>query len=182
MECIPMNRLLASTALALALTTGAYAQTATGPAAGAGSITQQQAGEYLADDVIGAGVRNAQNENIGTVSDLVIDRGGQVRAAIVSVGGFLGIGDKHVAVPWDDVQIQPPGAASGSASGAAGTAMGSTRSPVLMVNMTKDQLKQAPAYRTAADQRREEDRSRPAPSGPAGTGTNAPGTRTTPSQ
>lgn len=179
-----MNRLLASTALALALSTAAYAQTPS-TSMGAGTVSQQMAGEYLADDVIGASVRNAQNENIGTVSDLVVDRSGKVRAALVSVGGFLGIGDKHVAVPWEQVQIQPPGAnsASGSATtggvtGAVGSLTGAPRDPMLLVNMTKEQLQQAPAYRTTADQRREEERTRTAPSGTTGT---TPGTRT-PSQ
>jgi len=174
-----MNRLLASAALALALPTAAFAQTSTG----AGSITQQEPGEYLADDLIGAYVRNAQNENIGSVSDLVIDRNGQVKAAILSVGGFLGIGDKHVAVPWDQVRLMPPGSGASSGSGAgglAGTITGASRNPAVKVDLTKEQLQKAPAYRPASEQRREEDRARTSPSGT--TGTPVPGTRTTPQQ
>jgi len=175
-----MNRFLASTALSLALcaSTGALAQTqAPTGAAPSGAVTQQQSGEYLADDVIGASVRNAQNENIGSVTDLVIDRNGQVKSAILSVGGFLGIGDKHVAVPWNQVQLTAadrsgaPTGTGGTPSGAAETA----RDPAVMVNMTKDQLKQAPEFKTMAQQRREMDRTRTSPD------TTAPGTRT-PSQ
>lgn len=165
-----MSRFLSPTALALALSlsAGAFAQTASS----VGAITQQQAGEYLADDVIGASVRNAQNETIGSVSDLVIDREGKVKAAVLSVGGFLGIGDKHVAVPWTDVQLQAGarGGTTGTASGSAGT----SRGPMLLVNMTKDQLKQAPVFKTLAQQEREMNRS--APSGAT------PGTRSTPVQ
>jgi sporulation protein YlmC with PRC-barrel domain len=168
-----MNRFLSSTALALALSlsAGAFAQTASSP----GAITQQQSGEYLADDVIGASVRNAQNETIGSVSDLVIDHEGKVKAAVVSVGGFLGIGDKHVALPWSDVKLQTEtrGAAPGTAtSGSADT----SRDPVLLVNATKDQLKQAPEFKTLAQQQREMNRS-----APPSTGT-APAPRTTPVQ
>jgi sporulation protein YlmC with PRC-barrel domain len=169
-----MTRFLASTALSLALfaSAGALAQTTTSDTPSAtGTVTQQQAGEYLADDVIGATVRNAQDENIGSVADLVIDQNGQVKAAVLSVGGFLGIGDKHVAVPWNQVKIgaAPRASASGSASGSADAA----RDPAVMVNMTKDQLKQAPAFRTMAQQQRETERARSTP----GT-TTAPGTRT----
>jgi sporulation protein YlmC with PRC-barrel domain len=165
-----MIRFLSSTAVALALSisAGALAQTATS----AGSITQQQAGEYLADDMIGASVRNAQNENIGSVSDIVIDGEGRVKAMVVSVGGFLGIGDKHVAIPWNDVHVQTKSGTTGSTAAGAAEAL---RNPMLTVNMTKDQLKQAPEFKTISQQQREMNRSTTTP------GT-TPGTRTAPSQ
>jgi sporulation protein YlmC with PRC-barrel domain len=168
-----MNRFLSSTtlALALSLSAGAYAQTTTSP----GAITQQQQGEYLADDVIGASVRNAQNETIGSVSDLVIDHEGKVKAAVVSVGGFLGIGDKHVAVPWSDVKLEADTRSSAPGTATSGSADAS-RNPMLLLNMTKDQLKQAPEFKTLAQQQREMNRST-TPSGGA-----TPGTRTTPVQ
>jgi sporulation protein YlmC with PRC-barrel domain len=166
-----MNRILTSTALALALglTAGAYAQTA--PTGGAGAImTQQQTGEMLAEDIIGANVRNAQNESIGSVSDLILDQNGQLKGAVISVGGFLGIGDKKVAVPWSEVKMSSAATASGSAGGSTASA-----DPVVMVNMTKDQLKEAPAYKTVAQQARDADRAtRTTPSGAPAT---APGTR-----
>ena len=102
-------------------------------------MTQQQTGEMLAQDIIGTNVRNAQNESIGSVSDLVLDDKGQLKGAVVSVGGFLGIGDKKVAVPWDQVQVRAASGSSGTATGTGGTAAAS-QDPVLMVNMTKDQL------------------------------------------
>jgi sporulation protein YlmC with PRC-barrel domain len=174
-----INRILASTALALALgvSAGAYAQTAPAGAV----ITQQQSSEMLAADIIGTNVRNAQNESIGAVSDLILDQNGQLKGAVISVGGFLGIGDKKVAVPWTAVQLRAPDtSASGSASGAATP----SQDPVLMVSMTKDELKSAEAFKTVAQQRRDAERAaRPAPSGAPAT---APGTArpggTTPSQ
>jgi hypothetical protein len=168
-----MNRFLSSTALALALSLSApaFAQTASSP----GAISQQQSGEYLADDVIGASVRNAQNETIGSVSDLVIDHEGKIKAAVVSVGGFLGIGDKHVALPWSGVKLQADTRNASSGTAASGSA-DTSRDPMLLVNVTKDQLKQAPAFKTLSQQQRE--MNRPAPSS---TGT-TPAPRTTPVQ
>ena len=52
--------------------------------------------------VIGSKVVNAQNENLGTIEDLVIDAGaGRIAYAVLSFGGFLGMGDKYFAIPWN---------------------------------------------------------------------------------
>jgi sporulation protein YlmC with PRC-barrel domain len=104
-------------------------------------VTQQQPDDLLADRVIGMNVRNPQNDKIGTIHDLVMDKGGQVKAAVLSVGGFLGIGDKKVAVPWDQVQIHME-----------------DRDRYASVNMNKEQLTQAPEFKTAEDQRRDAER------------------------
>src|SRR3954469_13279199 len=54
-----------------------------------------------ASEVKGARVINFQNENVGDVDELLIEPGtGQVRFAVLSVGGFLGLGSTRVAVPW----------------------------------------------------------------------------------
>jgi sporulation protein YlmC with PRC-barrel domain len=177
------NRILASTALALILgvSGGAYAQTAGGATTSGSLIMQQQSGEMLAEDIIGANVRNAQNENIGSVTDLILDQNGQLKGAVISVGGFLGIGDKKVAVPWSAVKIgAPPVAASGSTGGATSTA---SQDPVLLVNMTKEELKSAAPFKTAAQQQRETERaSRPAPSGAPATAPGSSRPATSPTQ
>lgn len=55
-----------------------------------------------ADTIQGSKVSNAQGERIGKIEDVVVDvKKGQVAYAIVGVGGFLGAGEKNVAVPWD---------------------------------------------------------------------------------
>ncbi|MBC7951232.1 MAG: PRC-barrel domain-containing protein [Rhodospirillaceae bacterium] len=55
-----------------------------------------------ADTIQGAKVSNAQGERIGKIEDVVVDvKKGQVAYAIVGIGGFLGVGEKNVAVPWD---------------------------------------------------------------------------------
>jgi sporulation protein YlmC with PRC-barrel domain len=58
-----------------------------------------------ASDLIGVAVVNQQNEKIGTLDDLLIEKENQVALAVISVGGFLGVGDKLVAVPYQDLQI-----------------------------------------------------------------------------
>lgn len=59
-----------------------------------------------ADDLIGKTVKNrANDEDVGNVEDLVIDRDGKIVAAVISVGGFLGIGEKDVAVSWNQLSI-----------------------------------------------------------------------------
>ncbi len=60
-----------------------------------------------ASRLIGQKVENPDGENIGEVSDLIIDpKTGQVQQVVVGVGGFLGIGQKDVALAWDQLQIR----------------------------------------------------------------------------
>ena len=52
--------------------------------------------------VIGSKVVNAQNEDLGKIEDLVVDAGaGRIAYAVLSFGGFLGMGDKYFAIPWN---------------------------------------------------------------------------------
>jgi sporulation protein YlmC with PRC-barrel domain len=57
--------------------------------------------------VIGSDVRNKSGEKIGDIRDLVVDDRGTVKLAIVSTGGFLGVGDRLHAVPWDVLVLGP---------------------------------------------------------------------------
>lgn len=75
-------------------------------------------GQMLGSDLEGTSVYGANNENIGDISDVVIDREGRVVAVIVGVGGFLGIGEKDVAVPFRALEITAAAPAAGT--GAAG--------------------------------------------------------------
>jgi sporulation protein YlmC with PRC-barrel domain len=61
-----------------------------------------------ASNLIGMDVRNAQNEKLGDIKDLVVDlHSGKIAYAVLSVGGFLGIGDKYVAVPPSAFSVAP---------------------------------------------------------------------------
>lgn len=89
--------------------------------------------QYLSQNLIGANVRsgNASDGNdIGDVNDLVMSKSGQVDAAVIGVGGFLGIGEKDVAVPFDQLQLT----------------RGEDQDPQIALNATKDQLTQAPSF------------------------------------
>ena len=57
--------------------------------------------------MLGADVRNKTGEKIGDVRDLVVDGSGTIRLAIVSTGGFIGVGDRLHAVPWDALALGP---------------------------------------------------------------------------
>lgn len=81
-------------------------EASTDTAAASGSyITEQSATQISANDYIGKAVHNAENESIGDVNDLILEEQGGIVAAVVGVGGFLGIGEKDVAVPMDKITI-----------------------------------------------------------------------------
>lgn len=112
-----IRNLLATTAIATLVATGAAAQTTTQPSTTAPSTqatpTQPEqpmvkhAEGDLASNLIGKTVYNGTGDdaqNIGKVNDLVIDKDGKVKAIVVGVGGFLGIGQKEVALEYNLVQ------------------------------------------------------------------------------
>lgn len=68
-----------------------------------GYIIEPSTTQTIASTYIGQPVYNARNENIGEVRDLVIDNRGGILAAVVGVGGFLGVAEKDVAVPNDRI-------------------------------------------------------------------------------
>jgi len=76
--------------------------TSTDMAAGPGSyLTEQSETQISANDYIGKPVYNSADESIGDVNDLILETEGGIVAAVIGVGGFLGIGEKDVAVPMD---------------------------------------------------------------------------------
>ena len=109
-----IRNLLATTAIATLVATGAFAQDATKPAPApaepapmtqdAATATPKVTGEgHLATQIIGESVYNGTGddaENIGDVNDIVVSADGKIEAVVVGVGGFLGIGEKNVAVDY----------------------------------------------------------------------------------
>ena len=95
-------------------------------------LTAQKTGQVASDTFIGMDVRNPEDESIGTLDALVIDRRNRVVAGIVSVGGFLGIGAKDVAVNWREFDFQP-------------------EQEVAVVMLSREQLENAPAFRDRGD-------------------------------
>lgn len=70
-----------------------------------GYMSSVPANGNRASDLIGAKVRTAADDDIGSVSELIIDQNGQVVAIVVGTGGFLGMGQNDVAIGWDHVTI-----------------------------------------------------------------------------
>jgi sporulation protein YlmC with PRC-barrel domain len=137
-----MKSVLLGGAMALALTVAASAQTAkdsnnsakmSNPAttsAGAGEfITQQQQGVVRAPKLVGVAVYDKENKSIGKVSDLLLDKEGKVEAVVIGIGGFLGIGTKDIALPYDAVHWQTEQrtvATNGAAPATTGNTMNNT--------------------------------------------------------
>jgi sporulation protein YlmC with PRC-barrel domain len=70
-----------------------------------GYIIEPSTSQSTATDYIGKSVYNAANESIGEVRDVVIDKTRGIVAVVVGVGGFLGVGEKNVAVPEDRIDV-----------------------------------------------------------------------------
>jgi hypothetical protein len=61
---------------------------------------------YRTSKVVGSTVINANNETVGTIDDLIVTPGDKVPFAVLSVGGFLGIGTKYVVVPYNSLEVR----------------------------------------------------------------------------
>ena len=113
----------------------APAMNAVAPAAGTtakptATSTVAATAPVTGNTLIGASVRNMQNENIGTVDDLVVGADGKISAAVVSVGGFLGMGTRYVTLDWSALTVARDG-----------------NTIVVKTNATKDALKNMPEYK-----------------------------------
>jgi sporulation protein YlmC with PRC-barrel domain len=131
---------LAATAL---LATIASAQTPTATtdranaASGAISSSTLQ-GDWRASKVVGLSVYNDSNENLGAINDLIMDRNGSIKAAVLGVGGFLGMGAHLVAVPLDKIKfVNESVVYTGSAA--------TTNNPAMLPTTTGSNSKMPPA-------------------------------------
>jgi sporulation protein YlmC with PRC-barrel domain len=95
----------------------------------------RQATDMRATNLIGANVKNMANETVGEINDLVLDKDGRVAAVVVGVGGFLGIGEREVALDYKSLNIKYDP-----------NAMTNAGATTIQVNATKDSLKSAPAW------------------------------------
>jgi sporulation protein YlmC with PRC-barrel domain len=83
-------------------------------------------GNWRTSKMVGLSVYNDANESIGSVNDLLADKSGNIKAVVIGVGGFLGVGEHLVAIPFDKVKwVTEPVAYTGTA-GATGTRPAST--------------------------------------------------------
>ncbi len=62
-------------------------------------------GDVSAKELLDGNVMHSVNENLGDINDILIDREGKIAAVIVGVGGVLGMGEKNVALPYDQLSF-----------------------------------------------------------------------------
>jgi sporulation protein YlmC with PRC-barrel domain len=107
--------------------------TATQAPAGAGQVMTQMPPDLMrGSKLMGVDVYGSDNEKIGDVDEVLLDREGKIRGIIVGVGGFLGIGQKDVAIPYDQVQwmsADQAQTASNTQSGSATNTAGGVTAP-----------------------------------------------------
>jgi sporulation protein YlmC with PRC-barrel domain len=107
-----MKNLVLAGSVACISATALSAQQVTTPPAEFGTrpVTSTLTKANKASNIIGMDVRNQQNEKLGDIKDLVLDlHTGRIAYAVLSVGGFLGIGDKYIAVPPSEFTTAPDG-------------------------------------------------------------------------
>ena len=98
----------------------------------AGFMHQQNASEWRSSKLIGASIYGPDNKSIGDINDVLIGNDGRVTAVVVGVGGFLGVGEKNVALPFQALDVERK---------ADGTSIDK-----ITVSYTKEQLKNAPQF------------------------------------
>ncbi len=125
---------LTAVALAVALATPAFAQTPQTSRSGSAEkfVQKQQATDWRGSKLIGATVYGQDNASIGEINDVLIGNDGAIRAAVISVGSFLGVSQKNVAVPFDALKI------TGKPD--------SSSIQKITASYTKDELKAAPNF------------------------------------
>jgi len=126
------NSIIIAGALALAapLWLQAAAQAADSGAA-ISFVTDQPSGERLARVLLGSDVQNSAGESVGDIRDLVFDSSGHISTVLLGVGGFLGMGEKNVGVPFNSLTYA--------------TDKNGVR--VITVALSKETLKAAPAFK-----------------------------------
>lgn len=98
-------------------------------------IPAQEEGQILAGEVIGLSVMGGNGEEIGRIGDLILDASGQVAGTLLDVGGFLGIAQKQVAVPWRQINF-------------------SAVEQIAAIDVSSERLEAAPDFETIAEIRR----------------------------
>lgn len=103
---------------------------------GEGFLAKQESSDWLVGNLIGKSVVNADNESIGDVNDLVTDQDGKIIAIVIGAGGFLGIGEKDVAIRFEDVKL----------------ARDENNDTKIIADLNKETLASAPDYQTLDEQ------------------------------
>lgn len=86
--------------------------------------------DHEVEGILGREVVSSANENMGRIVDVIVDRSGRVRAAIIDFGGFLGVGSRKIAVDWNALHFPSPVKPDAKVT----------------LELTRDQVKAAPEY------------------------------------
>ena len=171
-----VKSIIAGVAGSALLATVAIAQTPTdkgdkmSPAASTSTSTTSATsyqGNWRASKVVGLSVYNDKNESVGSINDLLMDKGGAIKAVVIGVGGFLGVGEHLVAVPLDKVKFESEPVAYTGASNTGGTTKSTTTTGAApaaaaskpnpwypdhaVFSATKDELKAMPEFKYSTD-------------------------------
>jgi PRC-barrel domain len=176
LEATMLKTLMISAAVSALMVSGALAQ-ADKPADSGKFIASQSTDQWVFSKFKGTDVLGPDNVHIGSVNDMLFDKNGKILGLIVGVGGFLGIGEKNVAIEMSSFQPVPPDTGSSSGGGSAITSRSDDPTMTkLKVTWTKDQLKDAPEFQYY----KPPSRTTGAPGGSPTTGMGRPTAPTTP--
>ncbi|WP_316158179.1 MULTISPECIES: PRC-barrel domain-containing protein [unclassified Bradyrhizobium] len=173
-----MKTVAAGLAGSLLLATAAFAAesttTTTTTTIRADTTAASYQGDWRSSKLVGVKVYNNNNENVGSIDDLLVDKSGAVKGVVIGVGGFLGMGEHLVAVSFDQIKFSdqpvqastasnapasgttssttpPATTTTGAATGTSSSSMSSTKNrwypDHAMINATKDQLKSMPEFK-----------------------------------
>lgn len=161
------------------MTTTAFAQSTapTGmsktPSTTASTATQSHEGMWRASKLVGVNIYNDNNEKLGDINDLLVDKSGSIKNVVIGVGGFLGVGERYISVSFNQLKFsdkpmrtvsssptQPPAGAGTPAAtpsrtvGASGTSSTTTSSSAknwypdhAILSLSKDQVKSMPEFK-----------------------------------
>jgi sporulation protein YlmC with PRC-barrel domain len=152
------TKYLAAVLLGTTLLTGAaFAQNTTADRSNVNTAIHKE-GQWRASKLIGVNVYNDNNEKIGDINELIVDKSGKVDNVVLGVGGFLGMGEHYVAVPMEKLKWvdQPVRTSSTTNAPADRTTVGTSSDRPANVkwypdhaiySATKDQLKAMPQFK-----------------------------------
>jgi hypothetical protein len=166
---VAASALLASVAFAQSPSATTDRATTVAPVAASDSTSFR--GNWRASKLVGLNVYNDSNESLGSINDLLTDKNGDIKGAVIGVGGFLGVGEHLVAVTFDKLKfVDEPVAYTGASSApATGTRPSTTTTGAAttapppaakknpwypdhaMLSATKDQLKAMPEFKYSTD-------------------------------
>ena len=134
------------------------------------SESQLLGNTWRASKIVGLYVYNDKNETVGSINEILMDKSGNIKAAVLSVGGFLGMGSHYVAVPYDQIKFssepivhtstssntggpgspastRPPGSTTTTGSAAPAPKPNPWYPDHAVFNATKDELKGMPEFK-----------------------------------